>query len=128
MVRSDVQSPRLRGEDGFSLIEMLTVMAIMSFVLTGIISLYMSGIQAQRTMSSRFDAQTSLQVGLDKIRKDVHLACSESSSSATSVTLLLAPCDATAGHTTWCTRASGTQYALYQVTSSTTCAVSMDRC
>jgi hypothetical protein len=52
------------------------------------------------------------------MRKDVHLACSQTAQSATSVTLSNPPCDGT-NIITWCTRGSGSVYSLYRVTGST---------
>jgi len=107
-----------RSEHGFTLVELLTVMAILSLVLLGITALYLSGVRTQAKLTSDFEAQTSLHTGLDKMRTDVHLACSETAQSATSVTLSLPPCDGT-DLVTWCTRGSGSVYALYRVSGST---------
>ena len=48
---------RLRGERGFSLMEMITVMAIMSVVLTGLVSLFVQGSNSQIDLNRRFEAQ-----------------------------------------------------------------------
>ena len=109
---------RIRSEHGFTLVELLAVMAILSLVLTGVISLYISGVSTQANLTASFQAQTSLHVGLDKMRKDVHLACSQTAQSATSVTLSLPPCDGTK-MVTWCTQGSGSVYGLYRVSGST---------
>jgi prepilin-type N-terminal cleavage/methylation domain-containing protein len=113
----------LRNERGYTLVELLTVMVMLGFVMLGIISLYISGINAQGNMAATFSAQTSLHVGLDKIRADVHLACSQTAQSGTSVTLSLpvssaGTCDGT-NLITWCTRGSGSVYGLYRIAGST---------
>jgi hypothetical protein len=100
------------------LAELLTVMVLMSFVLMGILSLFISGIRTQANLTSSFQAQIALHVGLDKMRKDVHLACSQTAQSATSVTLSDPPCDGTK-MVTWCTVGSGTLYGLYRIAGST---------
>ena len=109
---------RTRSEHGFSLIELLAVMAILSFVLLGITSLYVSGVRTQANLTASFKAQTALHVGLNKMRTDVHQACSETAQSATSVTLSEPPCDGTK-MVTWCTTGSGSAYSLYRVAGST---------
>jgi prepilin-type N-terminal cleavage/methylation domain-containing protein len=113
----------LRNERGYTLVELLTVMVMLGLVMTGIISLYLSGVNAQGNMGATFSAQTSLHVGMDNLRADVHLACSQTAQSATSVTLSLpvssqGGCDGT-NLVTWCTRGSGSVYGLYRVVGST---------
>jgi prepilin-type N-terminal cleavage/methylation domain-containing protein len=109
---------RARGERGFTLVELMTVMAIMSLVLLGITSLYLSGIRTQTNLTASFQAQIALHVGLDKMRNDVHLACSQTAQSATSVTLSDPPCNGT-NNITWCTQGSGSVYGLYRILGST---------
>jgi prepilin-type N-terminal cleavage/methylation domain-containing protein len=109
---------RARSDHGFSLVELLAVMVIMSAVMTGVIALYISGVNTQATLTANFQAQTALHVGLDKIRADVHLACAQIANSTTSVTLSLPPCNAPVS-VTWCTRGSGSAYSLYRVAGST---------
>jgi prepilin-type N-terminal cleavage/methylation domain-containing protein len=106
-------APAARGEGGFTLVEMLAVMAILGFVMTGITSLFISGVRSQTRLSSTFSGQVSLHVGLDKMRIDVHSACSESAQSASSVTLSLPPCDGSKV-VTWCTQANAGAYSLYR--------------
>jgi prepilin-type N-terminal cleavage/methylation domain-containing protein len=111
-------APRLSQEHGFTLVELLMVMVIMSLVLGAIISLFLSGVRAQANLTDSFEAQTALHVALDRMRTDVHLACSETAQSATSVTLSGPPCDGT-NIVTWCTQGSGSVYGLYRVSGST---------
>lgn len=110
---------------GFTLVELITTMAILGIVLTGVTTLFVSGTKAQTDLDNRFQAQTELRVGLDKLRKDIHVACSGVDSSGTalvdgstysSVTLYLpTACDST-NAITWCTQGSGTRYGLYRAT------------
>ena len=109
---------RARSEQGITLVELLMVMVILGLVLTGIISLYLSGVGTTANLTASFQAQTALHTGMDKIRKDTHMACSETAQSATSVTLSLPPCDGTV-LVTWCTQGSGSAYSLYRVSGST---------
>ena len=77
MVRLRTLFRRLRDERGLTLVELLTVMTLLGIVMSGVIVLYISGVRAQSNMSSRFNAETMLHVGVDKIRGDLHIACSE---------------------------------------------------
>ena len=61
---------RLRGEDGYSLIEMITVMLIMSVVFAGITAVFVAGSKAQAEQDRRFQAQVTTRLALDKIRRD----------------------------------------------------------
>ena len=74
---------RLRGERGFSLVEMITVMAIMSVVLTGLTTLFVSASNAEVDMNRRFQAQQDSRVALDKIRREIHCAQGASTNPAT---------------------------------------------
>jgi prepilin-type N-terminal cleavage/methylation domain-containing protein len=108
----------VRSQRGFTLVELLAVMAILSLVMLGVTSLYLSGVRSQAKLTSTFQSQIALHVGLDKMRIDVHAACSQTAQSATSVTLSLPPCDGTK-LVTWCTQANSGQYSLYRNTGST---------
>lgn len=116
---------RAAGDGGYTLPELLTTMAILLIVLTGITALFVSGSKAQTDLTARFDAQTELRVGLDKLRRQIHSACSATGVTAdvptSSVTLSLP--GSTAGTctttVTWCTQGSGSHYGLYQVDGST---------
>jgi prepilin-type N-terminal cleavage/methylation domain-containing protein len=108
---------RLRREHGFSLVELLAVMAILSLVMAGITALFISGVRTQANLTASFQAEIALHVGLNKMRIDVHQACSQTAQTGTSVTLSLPPCDGT-NVVTWCTQGSGNVYSLYRVTGS----------
>jgi len=112
----------MRDERGYTLVELLAVMTILGFVMTAVVSLYISGVKAQNKVNTTFQAQTSLHIGIDRMRRDVHLACSETAQSSTSVTLSLpgtssGSCDGT-NLVTWCTAANGSQYSLYRIAGS----------
>jgi prepilin-type N-terminal cleavage/methylation domain-containing protein len=115
---------RLRGEAGYSLVEMLTVMVIMSIVFSGITQIFVSGSKAQADQDNRFQAQLGSRLALDKIRKDIHCATDVTPFATSSVTLKLpAGCG---GDVSWCTVAvSGytNRYRLYRQ-AGTTCSAS----
>ena len=104
---------RLGGQRGITLVELITTMAILMTVLTGITAAFVSGTRAQSDTEQRFQAQTELRLGLDRLRREIHSACSASASSAASVTLLMPP-DCTTTQVTWCTQGSGSRYGLYR--------------
>ncbi len=106
---------RPRGEAGYSLIEMLTVMVIMSIVFAGITAIFVSGSKAQADQDRRFQAQLATRFALDKIRRDIHCASDVTPYATSSVTLKISGC--TGGDISWCTVAvSGytNRYALYR--------------
>jgi prepilin-type N-terminal cleavage/methylation domain-containing protein len=115
-----------QGEGGYSLIELLTTMAILSVVLGGITTLFVAGSNADSDLNRRYQAQTAARLALDRIRRDGHAACGLATGySASKVTLLAwdtstPPVCATPTRT-WCTLGSGTRYALYRLTGAVAC-------
>ena len=107
-----------REQGGFTLIELVAAMTMLAVVAGGISVLFVSGNGTQATLSADFTAQSSVHLGLDKLRVDVHAACSETAQAATAVTLSEPPCDGSV-LVTWCTRGSGSVYGLYRVSGST---------
>jgi Tfp pilus assembly protein PilW len=105
----------LRGEAGYSVVEMITVMVIMSIVFAGITDVFVAGSKAQADQDRRFQAQLSTRFALDKIRRDIHCASDVTPYAADSVTLKLpAGCG---GDVSWCTAAVAgytNRYALYR--------------
>lgn len=111
---------RLRREAGYSLIEMLTVMIIMSVVFAGITTVFVAGSKAQAEQDRRFQAQVATRLALDKIRRDIHCANDVTPFATNAVTLKIsAGCG---GDVSWCTAAvSGfsNRYRLYRATGTT---------
>src|SRR5262249_10812817 len=64
----------VRGEKGYSLVEMLTVMAIMGIVLGGLTQVFTSASKADIDMNNRFNAQEQTRLAPDKLRRDIHCA------------------------------------------------------
>lgn len=113
---------RLRGERGFSLIEMLTVMVIMGIVMGSLTTVFVSASNSEADMNNRFQAQLTSRLALDKLRREVHCASVITPTGvASSVTLTLPSyCKTGSGSITWCTRSNGTnRYALYRVVGAT---------
>jgi prepilin-type N-terminal cleavage/methylation domain-containing protein len=113
---------RLRGERGYSLIEMLTVLVIMGVVMGGLTTVFVTASNSETDMNSRFQAQLTARLALDKLRREIHCASVASpTGSSSSVTLTLPSyCKTGSGSITWCTRSIVTnRYALYRVLGAT---------
>jgi prepilin-type N-terminal cleavage/methylation domain-containing protein len=112
---------RLRGDRGYSLVEMLTVMVIMSVVFAGITDIFVSGSKAQADQDNRFQAQLATRLALDKIRKDIHCASDLAAGYTTSSITLKRP-SGCGGDVSWCTSAVtgySSRYRLYRQLGST---------
>jgi prepilin-type N-terminal cleavage/methylation domain-containing protein len=106
---------RLRGEAGYSIVEMLTVMVIMGIVLGGVTDVFVAGSKAQADQDRRFQAQLASRLALDKIRRDIHCASDVTPYATSSATLKLP--SGCGGDVTWCTVAVAgytNRYALYR--------------
>jgi prepilin-type N-terminal cleavage/methylation domain-containing protein len=111
---------RVREEAGYTLVEMLTVMMIMTVVFAGITTVFVAGSKAQAEQDRRFQAQVTTRVALDKIRRDIHCANDVTPYSKTAVTLKIS--SGCGGDVSWCTAAvSGytSRYRLYRQTGTT---------
>jgi prepilin-type N-terminal cleavage/methylation domain-containing protein len=114
---------RLRSERGYSLVELVTVMAILGVVMQGLTTLFVQGANAELDMNRRFQAQLTARVAMDKLRREIHCASTATPTGATSSVTLTLPsyCKTGSGAITWCTRSLGTnRYGLYRV-ADTTC-------
>ena len=106
---------RLGGEAGYSLVEMLTVMVIMSIVFAGITDIFVSGSKAQADQDNRFQAQLTTRLAVDKIRRDIHCASSIQGYTTSFATMKITGCNG--GDVSWCTAAVAgysTRYRLYR--------------
>jgi type II secretory pathway pseudopilin PulG len=91
---------RLRGEAGTTIVEMLTVMIIMSIVFAGITSVFVAGSKAAAEQDRRFQAQLTTRLALDKIRRDIHCATDVTPFTTNAVTLKIPT--ACGGDVSWC--------------------------
>jgi prepilin-type N-terminal cleavage/methylation domain-containing protein len=113
---------RLRSERGYSLVEMLVVMAIMGIVMTSLTTVFVQASNSETDMNNRFQAQLTAKLALDKMRREVHCASvATPTGTSSSVTITLPSyCKTGSGSITWCTRSVATnRYALYRVVGST---------
>jgi prepilin-type N-terminal cleavage/methylation domain-containing protein len=83
---------RLRGRlvesGGYSLSEMIVVMAILGIVLAALVQLFVSASHAQVDMNNRFQAQQNARLALDGLRREIHCA-SAVTSTTSSITVTL---------------------------------------
>jgi Tfp pilus assembly protein PilW len=119
---------RFGDERGFNLVELVTTMAIMLFVITALVQLSTSGTKAENDLNRRFQAQEEARLGLDLFRREVHNACAATvSGGGTQVTLMANdpstrgsfPCSVVGSN--WCTSGSGTRFGLYRQAGSGAC-------
>jgi prepilin-type N-terminal cleavage/methylation domain-containing protein len=89
VIRWFVRRARPRGQAGYSMVELIAVMAILVTVVTAITTLFVSGAKAQLELNRRFEAQQSVRVATDRMRREVHCATSVTFTSASSVTVAL---------------------------------------
>jgi type II secretory pathway pseudopilin PulG len=111
---------QLRDDGGYSVVELLTVMVILSVILGGLTTLFVSGSNASLDQSRRFQAQQDARVAMDTLKRDVHCSSTALPGTTSSLLVLADPC-AAGGYVSWCTAAvAGTGLdALYRSGSST---------
>jgi Tfp pilus assembly protein PilW len=109
--------------------ELLTTMAILSFVMTGILVVFVGGLHATTNMDERFQAQQNARLALTGMRNDIRTACSASISSVTgqatgSLLTLTEPnastaCSSGTTQVTWCADSTNhlAPFTLYRQTS-----------
>jgi Tfp pilus assembly protein PilW len=66
---------RLAREEGQTFVEMLTVMAMLSFVMAAVTTVFVAGLHAQTDMDQRFQAQQNARLALVSIRHDIRTSC-----------------------------------------------------
>jgi prepilin-type N-terminal cleavage/methylation domain-containing protein len=74
---------RLRGERGYSLIELLATMLILGIVLGGLTTIFVSGSRAELDMNRRFQAEQSARMALSRLRSEIHAGCSATTTNVT---------------------------------------------
>lgn len=63
---------RLRGQDGYTMVELLAVLAIFLIVVTSLTTLFVSGSRAELDANRRFEAQQNARLALDRLRRELH--------------------------------------------------------
>jgi prepilin-type N-terminal cleavage/methylation domain-containing protein len=99
------------GEDGFTLAEMLVVLAILGIILAALTALITGALKSQTDQTNRTQSQQDARLGLDKLRREIRCASDLTTASgypASAITITLGSYCPTAGGAattvTWCTR------------------------
>jgi prepilin-type N-terminal cleavage/methylation domain-containing protein len=99
---------RLAANGGYTLSEMIVVLAILGVVLAALVQLFVSASHAQVDMNNRFQAQQNARLALDGLRREIHCASSVAGTPPTSsITITLGaycPTTGAAASVTWCTK------------------------
>ncbi len=114
-------------EQGYSLIEMLTVVIILGIVVGSLTTVFVSASNGELDMNRRFQAQQNARLVMDKLRREIHCASAVSpAGSSSSITITMpSQCPTSGGFTSvlWCALAPpGAQagrYAMYRSTAAT---------
>lgn len=77
--------PRFRCQNGYTLVELVTVMAILGLVLAGLTTMFQAGIRAEVRASREFQAQQNARRALDRLRRELHCANAISAPNGTAV-------------------------------------------
>jgi Tfp pilus assembly protein PilW len=118
----------LAREEGMTIPELLTAMSMLAFVVTGILVVFVGGLNATTGMNGRFQAQQDARLALSSLRYDVGFACSAvAAADQRSVQLLLPDattraCSGSANYVAWCADSANQQqpFALYRQAGSAT--------
>jgi prepilin-type N-terminal cleavage/methylation domain-containing protein len=113
---------RVEREDGFSLIEMVVVMMILSVVLAGLTTIFVSGSNAELDINRRYQAQQEARLALDRIRSDIHCASAAQAQTIGSypgAKLAVGNCYSSTPTVSWCAVLVTSTPARYQVWRST---------
>jgi prepilin-type N-terminal cleavage/methylation domain-containing protein len=110
---------RLADSGGFTLAEMLVVLAILGIVLAGLTQLFVSANNTATDVTARFQAQQNGRLALDALRRELHCASALTlAGGGTSATVTLGSyclgAPSGGGNVTWCTVGSGQRFALWR--------------
>jgi Tfp pilus assembly protein PilW len=101
----------LAREDGMTIAELVTAMSILAFVVTGVLVVFVGGLNATTSMNARFQAQQDARLALSSLRYDIGSACSLVSGNSQKVVLLLPDstthaCSGSTNQVAWCADSS----------------------
>lgn len=125
----------MTNEGGYTLVEMLVVMAILGVVISGLTTIFVSGSHAELDLNRRFQAQQQARLALDKLRVDVHCAAAAQAQTINTYPAIkisepnCASLNNNQSTVVYCVETSpnmATRYALYRTTSTTNICQSTD--
>jgi prepilin-type N-terminal cleavage/methylation domain-containing protein len=112
------------SERGYSLVELLVTMVILSVVVGGLTTVFISGSGAQVRLNERFQAQQNARMALDRLRVDIHCASAAQAQTINTypgIKLNETSCYPSTPTVSYCviqTTSSPLRYALYRATGS----------
>lgn len=113
----------MTDERGYSLVEMLVVMAILGVVISGLTTIFVSGSRAEVDLNRRFQGQQQARLALDKMRADLHCATAAQVQTINTYNgVAISASNCSTATIDWCLVASAKmtgRYALYRTTSTT---------
>ncbi len=100
------------GESGHTLPELITAMAILLIVLSGLTTMFHSGMVAEVRATKELDAQRNARAALDRMRRELHCASAISATPGVAVSTITvtlpAACPGTDTSVTYATATAGT--------------------
>jgi prepilin-type N-terminal cleavage/methylation domain-containing protein len=78
------------GESGYTMIELLMVMVILTVIMTALTALFVQASNAELDMNRRFQAQQQARVAVDRMRREIHCSSGVSpTGAATSIAVTI---------------------------------------
>jgi prepilin-type N-terminal cleavage/methylation domain-containing protein len=106
----------VRSQSGYTVVELIIVMAILGVIIGGLTTAFVQGSTAEVDANRRVQSQLQANAAFDRLRRDVHCASSGAVTDS-GATLTLTGCSA--GTATWRACGGTNRYALYR--NATTC-------
>lgn len=110
-----------RDARGFTLVELVVVLAVLGILVAALSTVFVSGSQAEADLNARFQAQQSARLALDELRRDVHCGTTASPSGSSAIVRVDVPSGCATGamsYVLWCTASVGgssSRYALWRI-------------
>ena len=106
----------MKHDSGYTLVEMITVLALFSVVSAALLTLFVSATNSEVQSNRRFQAQQNARLALSKVRREVHCASTASVTQSGAHVTLTVPNSTCRGYPTvsWCAVGSGLRWALYR--------------
>ena len=79
----------LRAREGYTMIELLIVLVILTTVLSALTALFLAGARAELETNRRFEAQQQARVATDRMRREVHCSSGVTVTSPSAITVHL---------------------------------------
>ena len=77
---------RLGTEGGYTMVELLAVLAIFLTIVTALTTLFVSGSKAELDANNRFQAQQNARLALDRLRRELHCSSGITKTDGTALT------------------------------------------